>query len=60
LANLTNFGLPERGIQSRQADLRAIYTNRGQQDAMPAPIAFFGPPASVFFVFATDYALNAS
>ncbi len=40
LVTLTKFGLAERDIQSRQADLRAIYPNRGQPDAMPAPIAF--------------------
>ena len=60
LAHRINFGLSERDTQNQQADLRAIYTNRRQQDAMLALIAFFGPPASVLFAFATDYPLIAS
>ena len=57
LAYIIKFGLPDHHVQSRPAELRAIYTKRGQQDAMPAPITFFEPPASVLFVLATDCSL---
>jgi hypothetical protein len=57
LAYIINFDLSDRHVQSRHADFRAIYTNRGQQDAMPTPITCFGPPASVLFVLATDCSL---
>lgn len=40
LAVLETFGLAARDVQSLQADLRAVYPNRGQKDAIPAPIAF--------------------
>lgn len=40
LATLKDFGLEARDVQSRRADLRAIYPSRRQQDAAAAPIAF--------------------
>jgi hypothetical protein len=40
LVALRSFGLAERDVQSQQVDLRALYPNRRQNDAEPAPSAF--------------------